>query len=276
VAGQIIPARNDWHVPHDYSQLSACDLAAMMWEWLRRDPAYVDWCAGMQEAEIIANKGVTVIHQPAATLCNEWGLLFGEAPEIDGAHARLMWSAGVDPFVLRVEALCTGVGFDLQRVAQFATVVIDEQSHEHVVLSNGKQRIRIDVEDGTMLDGPVTLKIICHTPMDIPTATRTLSRANMLWEFGRMPSPRHRIDYRMARLINALRVFDALASGASQQHIARALFGDDRVASEWNSTSDAMRSSVKRLVRLSNHLAAGGYRDLMQVRSNSRINQRGN
>jgi hypothetical protein len=248
----------------------------MMWEWLRRDPAYVDWSAGMQEAEIIANKGVTVIHQPAATLCNKWGLLFGEAPEIDGAHARLTTSAGVDPFVLKVEARCTGVGYDLQRVAQFATVVIDAQSHEHVVLSNGKQRIRIDIEDGTMLDGPVTLKIICHTPMDAPTATRTLSRASLLWRLGRMPNIEHKAYQRMARLITALRVYDALASGASRQHIARALFGDDRVAKEWNSTSDAMRSSVKRLVRLSNHLAAGGYRDLMQVRSNSRINQRGN
>jgi hypothetical protein len=236
-----------------------------MWEWLRRDPAYVDWCAGMKEAEIVANKGVTVIRQPAAALCNRWGLLFGEAPEIDGVHARLIWAAGVDPFVLKVEALCTGVGFDLQRVAKFATVVIDEKSHEHVVLSNGKQRIRIDVEEGTMLDGPVPLKIICNTPIDIPTATRTLLRANLLWEVGRMPNTGRRIDYRMARLISALRVYDALASGASQQHIARALFGDARVAQDWNGTSDAMRSSVKRLIRRVRALATGDYQTLMQT-----------
>jgi hypothetical protein len=202
----------------------------------------------------------------AVALCNKWGLLFGEAPDIDGAHARLIWSAGVDPFVLKVEARCSGIGFDLRRVAQFATVVIDEQSHEHVVLSNGKQRIRIDVEVGTMLNGPVTLKIICNTPMDAPTATNTLSRASLLWRLGRMPDTGRKADQKTQRLIAALRVYDALASGASRQHIARALFGDDRVAKEWYSTSDAMRSTVKRLVRLSNHLAAGGYRDLMQIR----------
>jgi hypothetical protein len=266
VASQIIPARNDWHAPSEYGLLSACDVAAIQWEWLRRDPAYVDWCASMREAEIIVNNGVTIIRQPAAALCNKWGLLFGEAPEIDGAHARLMWSAGVDPFVLKVEARCTGVGFDLQRVAQFATVVIDEQSHEHVVLSNGKQRIRIDIEDGTMLNGPVTLKIICDTPMDAPTASRTLLRASALWQRGRMPSLEHSADQKMRRLISALRVNDALASGASHRNIACALFGDDRVAEEWNGTSDAMRSSVKRLVKLSKHLAAGGYRNLMQAR----------
>lgn len=266
MASQIIPARNDWHVPSDYSLLSAYDVAAIMWEWLRRDPAYADWCAGTREAEVIVNNGVTVIRPPAAILCNKWGLLFGEAPEIDGAHARLIWSAGVDPFVLKVEARCSGDGFDLQRVAQYATVVIDEQSHEHVVLSNGKQRIRLDIEDGTMLDGPVRLKIICHTPMDAPAATRTLLRASALWRQGRMPSLEHSADQKMRRLIAALRVNDALASGASHRNIACALFGDDRVAEEWNGTSDAMRSSVKRLVKLSRHLAGGGYRDLMQVR----------
>jgi hypothetical protein len=270
VASQIIPTLHDWHVPNGYTMLSSVDVAAIMWEWLRRDPAYVDWCAGMKEAEIIANEGITVIRQPAAALCNKWGLLFGEAPEIDGAHARLMWSAGVDPFVLKVEARCTGAGFDLQRVAQFATVVIDEQSHEHVVLSNGKQRIRIDIEDGTMLNGPVSLKIICHTPMDAPTAMSTLSRASLLWRLGRMPNTEQKADQKMQRLIAALRVYDALASGASRQNIARALFGDDRVAKEWNSTSDAMRSTVKRLIRLSQHLAAGGYRDLMQIRPTHR------
>ncbi len=230
----------------------------------------------MKEAEVIANNGVTVIRQPAAALCDKWGLLFGEAPEIDGAHARLIWSAGVDPFVLKVEARCTGFGFDLQRVAQFATVVIDEQSHEHVVLSNGKQRIRIDVEEGTMLDGPVTLKILCTTPMNEPAVTTALSRASLLWRLGRMPATDERMDRRMERLTTALRVYDALTSGASHQHIARALFGDDRVAKEWNSTSDAMRSTIRRLVRLANRLAAGEYRGLMQIRSSSAINQTGN
>ena len=238
-----------------------------MWEWLRRDPAYVDWCAGMKEAEIVARKGITIIRQPVEALCDKWGLLFGETPEVDGAHARLVWSAGVDPFVLKVEARCTGIGFDLERVAKFATVVIDEQSHEHVVLSNGKQRIRIDVEDGTMLEGPVTLKILCTTPMNELALTSALSRAGLLWRLGRMPLIEQRIDQQIERLTMALRVYDALASGASHRHIARALFGDDRVAKEWNGTSDAMRSTIRRLVRLANRLAAGDYRSLMQPRS---------
>lgn len=259
--------RNDWHAPSDYTLLSACDRAAIMWEWLRRDPAYVDWCAGMKEAEIVARKGITIIRQPVEALCDKWGLLFGETPEVDGAHARLVWSAGVDPFVLKVEARCTGIGFDLERVAKFATVVIDEQSHEHVVLSNGKQRIRIDVEDGTMLEGPVTLKILCTTPMNELALTSALSRAGLLWRLGRMPLIEQRIDQQIERLTMALRVYDALASGASHRHIARALFGDDRVAKEWNGTSDAMRSTIRRLVRLANRLAAGDYRSLMQPRS---------
>jgi hypothetical protein len=61
----------------------------------------------------------------------------------------------------------------------------------------------------------------------------------------------------------ALRNGRIATTGASHQQIARALFGDERVAKEWHSTSDAMKSTVRRLVRLANRLAAGEYRNLM-------------
>jgi len=33
----------DWRDAGAYERLSATDRAGLMWEWLRRDPGYVDW-----------------------------------------------------------------------------------------------------------------------------------------------------------------------------------------------------------------------------------------
>jgi hypothetical protein len=74
------PTTSDFHHGNDYHDLSGSDRAGIMWEWLRRDLAYQDWYAGMREAEIIATKGVAIIHQPVADMCDKWGLLFRRRP----------------------------------------------------------------------------------------------------------------------------------------------------------------------------------------------------
>jgi len=39
------PAPEDWRNPAPYAELRGIDRAGLMWEWLRRDPAYVAWHA---------------------------------------------------------------------------------------------------------------------------------------------------------------------------------------------------------------------------------------
>lgn len=70
-------------------------------------------------------------------------------------------------------------------------------------------------------------------------------------------------DRRVDRSLVALRVHDALNAGASQRDIAIALFGSERIASDWRAVSDSLRSRVRRLVREARRLAGGGYRGLL-------------
>lgn len=65
-----------------------------------------------------------------------------------------------------------------------------------------------------------------------------------------------------ARLIPALQALDGRQSGASYRAIARVLYGEDRIASEFWKTS-SLRDTTIRLVRRGLFLMRGGYRRLL-------------
>jgi len=65
-------------------------------------------------------------------------------------------------------------------------------------------------------------------------------------------------ERRVERLIDVLRVADALSAGASQREIAVVLFGIERVSSDWRTVSDSLRSRVRRLVREARRMTARG------------------
>ncbi|HEX7693949.1 MAG TPA: DUF2285 domain-containing protein [Sphingomonas sp.] len=89
-----------------------------------------------------------------------------------------------------------------------------------------------------------------------------LRRLIDLARYGRFLAALYPPDRRIERWIAALRIFDAVAAGASQREIALSLYAgdadpvDDRLA-------DSRRSRVRRLVREARALARGGYRSLM-------------
>ena len=57
-----------------------------------------------------------------------------------------------------------------------------------------------------------------------------------------------------------LRTLDALAIEPRYRAVAIALFGAERVAQDWNSSSDFLKSRVRRLVAQADRLARGDFR----------------
>lgn len=153
---------------------------------------------------------------------------------------------------------------DLDRLAAWLTVAPDQHGHEHAAISNGWQRIRLDVEAGTLrAGGPVLfiyrlVGVASAAPRILP-----LRRLLALARHGRFAASLFPADPRIARGLDILRVADALADGASQREIAAALFGQERAVTEW-SHEDSLRSRVRRLVRDAREMARGGWRQLMQ------------
>lgn len=157
-----------------------------------------------------------------------------------------------------------GGGFDVAQLSDVATVVLAPDGTEHVVLSDGYRRIRIDVARGTVCQGPVRLDYMLKGFNGIEAKILTLRRLIGLYRLGHFIRHLHPPERRAPRWIAALRAHDAARDGASQRDIAIALYGSKLVGSNWGRGSDFLRLRVQRLVRTGHHMAQGGYRTLLR------------
>lgn len=184
--------------------------------------------------------------------------------------ARVIWRADFDPGTLQMSAQprpadCASF-FDPERFRSCFVLVTDSMGCEHALLSDGYHHIRIDIEKGSLAgQQPVELNYALSGVLDASAEAQLLPLRRLagLCRTGRfLPSlfPR---DRRAERLIEVLRVHDALSAGASQREIALHLFGRERVPNDWREVSDSLRSRVRRMVREARRMAGGGYRLLL-------------
>lgn len=189
---------------------------------------------------------------------------FAENPSLPACYAHILFDAATDGSVLP----CTVVdddphGLDLGRVGCFSAVLQGGAPREHVLLTDGLHQLRLDVHNGTLLRGPVRLRFVLEGLCSINQPLLTLRRLVACNRLGRMPQRLFEPDRRAKRWIAALRAADARRAGASQREVAQALFGTKRVRDDWSSSSDYLRSQVRRLLKFGARMTAGGWRDLL-------------
>ncbi|WP_448660574.1 DNA -binding domain-containing protein [Sphingomonas sp. CJ99] len=154
-------------------------------------------------------------------------------------------------------------GVHLGRLAPWLTLVGRGPSKEHVVLSDGWRRIRLDVDHGSLRGTDrVRLHYRLSGIVDAERRLLTLRRLLGLYRHGRFTSRLFPTEPRIARWLLCLRVSDGLARGASQRDIAIALHGEARIRRDWHPGS-ALHARIRRLTRAARVLADGGYRSLM-------------
>ena len=182
----------------------------------------------------------------------------------------MIWHASLDPGTLVVEALpADGGNPDAilpEQLQRWLALARDIGGHEHAVLSDGWHHIRIDLAAGSLASGPVVLRYRLEGALSARPKLLPLRRLIAFSLDRRFPRTLYPADPRVARWLTALRVQDALLEGASQREIGEALFGEDRVAGEWDGASDSLRSRARRLVREARQLARGGWRQLLRRR----------
>jgi hypothetical protein len=154
---------------------------------------------------------------------------------------------------------------NLDRIAPWLAIAIGRQGREHAVLSDGWHHIRFDIEEGC-LAGQQAVLLQFRLQGILSSQRRVLPLRRFLdlcrrRQFSRSLFPP---DPQIARLVDMLRVRDAVGQGASQRDISAALFGEARVAQDWTGSSDSLRSRVRRLVREADAMARGGWRQLMR------------
>lgn len=145
----------------------------------------------------------------------------------------------------------------------FASII--DQSGEHVVLSDGLRRIRIDVKNGDLSHGPVVLTFLIEGSRSASYKVMPLRRALEIITRGRFPAKMFPPQPRAQRALTLLRVHDAVADGATHREIAAALFGRGRTKLAWNGASDSLRSQVRRMVSAARELSSGGYQSMLET-----------
>ncbi|MGY4398813.1 hypothetical protein ACVWZA_004023 [Sphingomonas sp. UYAg733] len=196
------------------------------------------------------------------------GFTFAEHPERAAPDARIIWHADLDPGALRVVALPAALqdpdGIDLQHLAPWLTLAVGSDDREHAVLSDGWNHIRLDLEAGSLISGPVVLHYRLHGRRSAETRLLPLRRFLHLCRHRRFAASLFPADSWVPRGLILLRVHDALRAGASHREMADALFGEKRVARDWRDPSESLRSRIRRLVTEARSMARGGYRSLMR------------
>ncbi len=244
-----IPA---WRQAENYRPLLGADVSVWAWEFLRR--------AGPQTAP----GGLGVAGRPAPELC-----FAGPGPRGDPLPAAL-WRWQADPAVpvlsLEPAAARERDALDLPRLPVASLVVRTGDGAQHVLIADGAARLRFAVVQGDVLAGPAACRF--HLPAHSVGAGSldSLRLLIALRDTGRLPATAHRPPAKAARWLQILQVHDGRRAGASHREIAQALFGADRVQTDWNGRSDYMRMRVQRLVRAAEAVVRGGYRSLCGLR----------
>lgn len=204
--------------------------------------------------------------QPTIVIQCVGGCTFAEDPGRTASVARIIWHANVDPGVLSVIAAPASKNnpdaIDPASLAPWLSLAVDHASVQHAVLSDGRCRIRFDVEQGELRDGsPVILHYQLLGTVSGQPKLLPLRRLIELCLSRRFASYVDR-DRRMERNIMLLRASDALRAEVSQREMARGLLNED-----WSTAdprSDSIRSRVRRLVRSARALADGGFWHLLR------------
>lgn len=231
----------DWTQSDHYAALAQADRTVFAWEWTRRSRAYRQAWNEHRSCPV-----------PWAPDPREFGLERFEDPALGMPHARPVWTASVDPAVIRARVQ----GFeapaedriDLLQWPELVTVAIDDHQVEHLLLSNGELVLRIDILEGTLIGCPAALGYFLEGLQALEGPLSALEQLRVLRRTGHLCRRSLRAAQMQHRWILELRVADAIVAGADQQQIARTLFGPAIAPERWRVADPAYRRRVQRLV----------------------------
>lgn len=177
------------------------------------------------------------------------GCTFPENPARTCACVLPIWSAAVDPRVLAVRALkpddlAGGRPFDAMSAA---ARMVRGPCTEHLLIDRCGEVIRLDVIDGTVAAGPVTLRF------DLPDDDRLDMQLPAIRGL-REPAPVARSHVQLARRLLALQAVDARDAGASLREIAAMLLGPGA----WPGDGEHRKSLVRRMIVAGDRLIRAG------------------
>lgn len=148
--------------------------------------------------------------------------------------------------------------FDIARLRLPASLLKDDLGEE-VAISGSGVTIRLSIEQGTLLKGPVCLDYRIRGRRHLRRRLLALRQFDAALRLGHVPPSLRSKARNVDRPDLILRTLDALAVTSRAHDVAIALFGAEKVDADWYHESDYLRSQTRRLMKRARYLAAGGY-----------------
>jgi hypothetical protein len=191
------------------------------------------------------------------------GCDFAEDESAGNGAPLAFWRAAVDPAVLVAQSHRAAANdddiFDLLGLSYPISVLQTGDGVEHVVIGDGRHRIRLELHGGSVTNGPVHLHYDLEGFSQAEPAVRTLRRFLALQRLGRFPETLFPVDRIVARRVRALQAYDGQRAGASQREIASVVLGE-RLFRGSNDNFDSIRKRVSRLLDLAEQRMEVAYR----------------
>ena len=255
--------------------------AAWAWEFLRRNPAYrADYVAARNtfpHRKILSTGSVLYTMQRPQTLTQKWGLLSFANPDRRAIDADVFWSPDLLAGALRVKLTHPD-----------ETVLKESEPHDTIILSALQtRRVMLHTLDGArhiLLNGKrfwIHLYSIKRAPMDDYAVVdvrfdgakhmgRRIDTAKQLLSLHRSAGREISLIGRRknaAPLINALTAYDVWhgfeRDKGGLRDIAIAIFGQERVDSDWTGASRYLKDHARRARDKGKDLVGGGYKTLL-------------
>lgn len=150
--------------------------------------------------------------------------------------------------------------FDLGRLESETAFTVSANA-EHLAIRGATGLLRLDVIQGTLLDGPVRLLHRLGHPRAFNLQLPYLRQLCVLCAQGGAAGWTIKAEQRIEKLILALRVLDARDAGASLRDIA---IGLDKHCPDWPGDGESTKSRIRRLVAFSQRLRRAGPRGVLR------------
>jgi hypothetical protein len=248
---------------------AAFDPSDWAWEFLRRNPEYrADWQASVPRRlpHVTLKDGTRLLRlRRRYPRAERWGLYAFADPSVPARRAPTFWHLDALQRVVRLRAepskhsqagLLALSDFRVDRVA-----AIGVDNVPLVLMKGPGSHVPVEISGLAALSLRFTPVFEIDGLLDLSAQTELLKRlhrfADQAANGGR---PAFGID---ERLHHALIALDESLAGKTYRQIAITIYGEKRVAEEWQGPSQFLKDRTRRLVVKGTELMKGGYRDLL-------------
>ena len=194
------------------------------------------------------------------------GCTFAEDPSLPAREARILWTAARNPFVLEARATPAGArfenAFDITKL-NLPVSTMREGAGEHFLVGTAQACLRLDIVEGSLLDGPVTLTYLVPGVDAALPKVNTARRLIRAYRHARIAPAIALSSVARRREVARIKTFDALQGGASLREVGEYIYGVKAVREHWSGPGEHMKSAVRRLVASAKLRAAGGYKMML-------------